>query len=1027
MRVNGGGLDEPLWVGVLGPLQVEIGAARLEFSARRQRAILAMLALRAGRPVGAAQLVEGLWGDGPPESAVRTLHSYVAHLRRALADHGLRDVVRTREPGYLLDVAVDAVDALRFGELAKSGRARLTAGDLRAALADLEGALAWWRGEELADCGVQGWAAAEGARLAQSRLSVMEDALAIRVALGDHQGAAEELDYRVREFPLRERLWELLVAALYGAGRQGDALAAYQRARRVLIAELGVDPGARLAAMEAMVLHGQPLSPAAVLPDLDEVTMAPGEAIGPRPVIDRSASSIPAPLTRMIGRQEETELVRALVLQHRLVTLRGAGGAGKTRLAIAVSQRIADEGELEPYFVDLAALSDPSLVPQTVAHTLRMPAAGEQPLTDALRDHIGGRRVLVVLDNCEHLIEACAWLADALLRSCPALHVLATSREALDADGETVWTVPPLAVPEAGAVRTARDLAGYPGVEMFLDRAGIGPVHALTAAQAQALATICASLDGLPLALELAAARARVLALPQIAERLHDRFGLLTKGSRTARPHHRTLRDTVEWSYDLLPPVEQALFRRLSVFAGTFDVAEVAAVWSDDPAAAEAVLEPLSRLADKSLVLVQPAPDGARYRLLETLRVYAAERLDSEPAERDRARDRLVGYLTGLAEDLAGKLHGEQLQGTVDRLAAEHDNLRAAVTWLLPSRDPELALRLATAVCRYTYLRGHYHEGRSWLDSALAAATDAPTALRAKAMAGAAALAFYECDYDGAKRVAAEALGFFRSLGDQHGVAQSLGLLGSVAREQADYAAAASLHGEALEIFTQLGDRWGAGHAMQLLGLAAWLSGDFDAATGWSTPSLAVFEELGDKERIAWATTDLGAVALYQGDVVTAETHLRAALDLFAEVRFKEGIAWAQDLLGRLDILTGSYGSALDRLGESVRLHHEMGDRWRYASVLEALAHVAAQLGSVPTAAELVGLARSVRAALHAPVPPAERPQHDATWSVVHEGLAEPALQVRLARGSRLPYDGVCARVDAVRSALTQGEPAPVG
>jgi len=1026
-------------IGVLGPLQVDVGPARLDLTARRQRAVIAMLGLRAGRPVPVGQLVDGLWGEEPPESAVRTLHSYVAHVRRALADHGARGVLLTREPGYLVDLPSDAVDALQFADLARAGRARLAAGDLRGALAELEAGLGLWRGDELADCGVAGWAAAEGARLAQARLSVAEDVLALRVALGDHRTAVEELEYRVRELPLRERLWELLVAALYGAGRQGDALAAYQRARSVLVAELGVDPGPGLVSIEQLVLRGEPLLPESVLPDLAvagrsgapehrtaaETAVQPGPEADPA-VADRPPNGIPAPLTRMIGRHEETELVHSLVQQHRLVTLRGVGGAGKTRLAIAVCDRIAAEGGLEPYFVDLAPLADPAVVPQTVAHALGVPAAGHQRVTDALRDHIGGRPLLVVLDNCEHLVEACAWLADALLRGCPELHVLATSREALDCDGETVWAVPPLAVPDADAVQTASDLAGYPGVDLFLDRAEIGPAHALTPAQARALATICASLDGLPLALELAAARARVLALPQIAARLHDRFGLLTRGTRTARPHQRTLRETVGWSYDLLPPVEQELFRRLSVFAGTFDLAEVAAVWSDDPSADATVLEPLGRLADKSLVLVQPGPDGARYRLLETLRVYAAEQLDAEPDERDQARDRLARYLTRLAEDLAGHLHGEELQGTVDRLAAEHDNLRAAVSWLLP-REAETALRLATALCRYSYLRGHYREGRGWLDAALAAASDAPSALRATAMAGAAALAAYECDYDGAKRLATEALGFFRTLDDRHGTARSLNLLGSVAREQGDYARCGELHSEALEAFSELGDRWGAGHAMQMLGLAAWLSGDFAGATIWSTRSLTVFEELGDKERIAWATTDLGAVALYAGDVTTADQRLRAALDLFADVRFKEGIAWAQDLLGRLDIVAAAHGSALDRLRHSLRLHHEMGDRWRYASVLEALAHVAVQLGAVGTAAELVGLARSVRATLHAPVPPAERPQHDATWAALVVALDEAAVQTRLSRGTRLSYDDVCARVDAVRSSLAHGEPAPVG
>jgi predicted ATPase len=425
----------------------------------------------------------------------------------------------------------------------------------------------------------------------------------------------------------------------------------------------------------------------------------------------RAPNNLPTQLSSFVGREKELAEVRRLLKDTRLLTLTGAGGCGKTRLALAAADELVETFEDGVWLVDLAPLSDPSLVPQAIASA---PGVREQPgrsLTETLSDYLASRKVLLVLDNCEHLIESCAELAEFLLRSCPGLWVLATSREALGIAGEVAWPVPSLSLPDLRRVPNIDSLSRYEAARLFIDRAeAIKPTFALTEQNAPSVARICYRLDGIPLAIELAAARTKVLSVEEISERLDDCFGLLTTGNRTALPRQRTLYATMVWSHELLSEQEQILFRRLSVFAGGFTLQAAEAVCAGDDLERNEVLDLLSHLVDKSLVIMRENSTGTRYRLLETVRQYGRERLKESE---DEVEQRHAGFFVGLAEEAEGELSGSDQARWLTLLQSEHDNLRAALSWSLgEKRNIELGVRLAAALWLFWFARGYLSEGR---------------------------------------------------------------------------------------------------------------------------------------------------------------------------------------------------------------------------------------------------------------------------------------------------------------------------
>ena len=790
---------------LLGPVQAVAGDAAAELGGRMQRTLLALLLLEPGRPVPTDRLVDELWHGDPPARAEATLRSYVSRLRRA----GVH--VDGGRGGYAVDAERGAIDACAFEQLAREGREALARGAAGLAAERLRAALALWRGDAFGDVAHEGALAAEALRLEELRLVCVEDRLDADLALGRHAELVPELQSLVVAEPLRERLRRQLVLALYRAGRQSDALAAYQDARRVLDETLGLEPSPELKDLERAILQH------AVAP------VEPGHA----------QHNLPEPATSFVGRDEELVAVAVLLREHRLVTLTGIGGSGKTRLAIETARRQVDAWADGVRLVDLTALADPSLVAGAVASAVA---------ADSLPDDVRTKELLIVLDNCEHVVDACAELAVELLDAAPNLRILATSRIPLGVSAERDFALDPLG--QEAAVQLFRDRASAVRRDLEPDDAAIGD--------------ICTELDRLPLAIELAAARAKALSPAEIAARLDDRLKFLRAWRRVADPRHRTIETTMDWSYDLLPPEEQQLLRRLAVFAGGMTLDAVADVCLDGDA--DAALDLVARLVDASLVRVQPGRP-TRYSLLETVRQYAAAKLAADPDEAGVHRAHAEHFLrvaetANLSIDTLGR--GPQRPEIVLR---DQHNIRAALDWLVDA-DPETGLRLMVTVENF------------WVTQALAEAIRRYEQLLARA------------------------------------TTDNLRLLASATR---DYAAFHDVTGQiekartayerSRELFEQVDDPIGVANLDFRLGIVAYLAGDTRRARALWEQCLATFVELDDTIGRIQAQGNLGAWELDHGDFQRGRAMVENTLDLAREVGWHwwEARSWG-DLAERLVI-----------------------------------------------------------------------------------------------------------------------------
>ncbi|XVQ88153.1 AfsR/SARP family transcriptional regulator [Microbispora siamensis] len=784
-------------VRLLGALEVlDDDGAPVAVAGARVRALLAVLALQPGRLVPADRLVDALWEDGLPVNAANALQTLVKRLRAALGRPG---AVVWRDGGYVLGVEPAQVDAHVFTALtlpyatgkvpvaeapnAELDEARAELDEARAELdearAVLDEALALWRGPALADLRAVPYLAAAAARLEERRLAVVEARAAAYLVLGREV----DLSAEVAAHPLRERLSALAMRALARSGRQAAALALYERVRRALADELGVDPGPELRAAHLDVLRGQvPATPPRQSSGAEHI--ASGSVGGTAGGTGRRAGRVGAPPTTFVGREEEITHLSAMLRESRLVTVVGPGGAGKTRLAVetalraaangAAGNRIAGdsaagdsaagdsaagasaagEGGSEAggysesgygeggygegaWLAELAPLTDPADVVRAVLEAL---GADAEPRVggDWRRDppdpaerlvaSLAGRELLLILDNCEHVIDAAAALAELVLRRCPGVRVLATSREPLGVPGETLAPIPPLGLPPEGV--TPGEAGEYPAVRLLVDRArAVSPGFALDEHTTPHVVTICRRLDGTPLAIELAAARIRALGPERLAARLGDRFRLLTGGSRTALPRHRTLSAVVEWSWDLLTPEERTLAERLAVFAGAAALDDAELVCGDDGLDVVAVLP---SLVDKSLL---ETPGDGRFRMLETIRAYALQRL-TDNGELDRYRRRHAAHFLRLAEEAEPRLRGAGQLEWMARLTAEQDNLNAALRWAVGSREAATALRLCGTLSWYWWLRGHRGQAAVWAGQVLELVPDGPPAGLVRAYAG---------------------------------------------------------------------------------------------------------------------------------------------------------------------------------------------------------------------------------------------------------------------------------------------------
>ncbi len=779
------------------------------------------------------------------------------------------------------------------------------------------------------------------------------------------------------------------------AGLSVDAIAALERGRRRA-------PRAHTLRLLADALD---------LNDSDRAQLAAAarkEAQVSRPPMRRP----PVPPTELIGRTTELTATTRLVGQRitRLLTLTGPGGVGKTRLTLAVTGEVADKFADGVCWVPLAALTDPADVVPAVAASLGLHPLKGTRLVDVIAGRIGRSTMLLVFDNCSHVVATVGQICAALLEACPNLSILASSRELLRVPGESVYVVPSLGLPH-----DPDQLESSAAVKLFVERAtarGYDPTGEL-----DQVARVVRRLEGMPLAIELAAARTNVMTTEELADELEMSFGILAGGSPTASPRQQSMYGAIEWSHDLLTPAERDMFARLSIFVGGWTLSAAATVMSGQtepgPSERAEALDLISRLVDKSLIRVTRRRGVARYYMLAVIREFAADRLRAG-GRTDETAERHARYYLGLAEEAESQLRGPEQGEWLDRLQSEVHNLRAAMTWSLRTEAIDEALRMAGALWLFCYLRGHYAEGSQWLERALALADTVPPETMAglsracaKANLGAGMMAFLQCEYDAATGRLETALQQYKELGDAAGTAMVLQRLGGVARERGDYSAAEDLNCESYDLYESLGDRAGMAWAHNHLGFVAWLRGDLEVGARRCRRARDGFRAIGDSEGLAWSLISLGAIAQYGGELEQAEDLFQESLALSQRLGYREGVAWSLNQLGIIERRRGVTERAVHLLDESLAEHRDLGDRWRSASVLEELAAVAQQRGRSEYAAFLLGAADGVREVIQAPVPKIEEADYAATRAAVEQSLDRRAFRTAWSAGRAAPLAAV--------------------
>jgi predicted ATPase/DNA-binding SARP family transcriptional activator len=920
---------------LLGPLEVVADDGRpVELRGAKLRGLLAVLALDAGRVVPAERLVDALYGEDLPSRSANAVQQLVSKVRRALADAGGDPgVLVTRPHGYLLDAPREAVDVLRFERLLAEGRAATAAGDLASAARLLSEALALWRGSALVDVAVDGPVPAERTRLEELRLVAVEDRVDVELRRGQHDVLVAELEAMVRAEPLRERRWGQLMVALYRSGRQGEALRAYQQARRVLGDELGIEPGPELRRLEAAVLAqdaalaAPPVASSPAVPPPAQADGAvggdDGAAVDVREWFGPRTARVRRPLTTCIGREVERSRLEELIGSARLVTLVGAGGSGKTRLATEVALAVEDRFEDGVAWVELAPIG-PGGVAVGVNRALGLDeSAAARGLDDAasvvdsLLTALQRRRTGLVLDNCEHVIDEVAVLVEVVLERAPDVRVLATSREGLGIPGEVLFPVPPLPLTDAVELFVQRTAAA--GVALQPDElAADGPVE-----------EICRRLDGLPLAVELATARVRHLGVAELAARLDQRLDVLTAGPRTVQARQRTLRAVVDWSYELLDDTERRVFERLGVFAGGATLAAARRVCAGDGVAEADVEGALSRLVDKSLVGLDRRGGTARYRLLQTLAEYALERLAAR-GEEPQARRRHLAWLRALAAGVEFDADVADRRAAMVAVDAEDAEVRHALTWALVD-DPVSALDLAAALAYFWCGTLQARTGWAFLNAALAAAPDAPGDVRATAQAYA-GLAGGMCGAPEAPGLAEAAAEYERRRGDDRRIGIATSLRACTLTLRFEPREALVWLDEAREHYGRAGDTLGLAFTAHWTGYASLMLGDLERAQAELAASVPVFRARGDF---------VGVVAslVLTADLAERSGRLDDAAAAYEELRDYATGGPATMALAHLAALRRSMG----RLDEARDLADQAvaGSQDGFSPVIAALAHKA--------------------------------------------------------------------------------------
>lgn len=944
---------------VLGPLRVRAGDTTIDIRRGLPRTLLAFLTLHPGDTVRSEVLADVLWGDQQPVNPANALQTQISYVRRQLSAHTPRQPIVTRPGGYALDVDPECIDAHRFSQVVHRAATALVRDDHDpvSTVAVLDEALSWWRGDALDDVAGEPFAVGEAARLNELRLTAVELRHTAALALGRHREIVGDLTTLAHEHPLRERLHELLMIALYRSGRQAEALRAFASARDHLVDELGIEPGPELRALERRILDHD----ASLLLDAPDRPHrshgSPPETTTPTSSIESTATTsqhLPAPITTLIGRDIELQRVAGLLERSRCVTLTGPPGAGKSRLAIEVARTFETTNEV--WYIDLGELDDPTQVGTAIAAAIDVPAANEQGLAQTVIASLATRRGLLLLDTCEHVLAAVAGIVGRLLREAPGIRVLATSRRPLQVNGEIAWPVPPLALAAPGT--PIDQLGSYPSVQLFVARAqGVHHDFELTSQVADDVIGICMALDGLPLAIELAAARVDVLPPRLIRERLIRRFDLLVGGGNDASTRQQTLRSAIAWSIDLLDERERVAFARLGVFTGSFDFDSAACVTTLD---ADDHLAVMTTLVRHSMIV---RVEGDRFRLLDTLRAYALEMLDELDADATRARHARCFVAAAEAAEIG--VRGPDQVDWLARARADLSNHRSALDWMTAAGDGVGAARLAGALAWTWTLDGLLAEARQQLEGVLAF-TDLPDGVRAKACWGMALVVASLGDLRRADVLAREALERARAADDPVQTAYALHTIAVVQWGLGDHDAADASRDGAIELFDRHHEQWGAALSRVLRGRSA-LDRQPDRACDHVDGGLRAATLTGDRHLLGMAHEQQARLALRHGDATIALQHAESSLALHETIGYTEGALAALHVRAQTKLGLGDLDGALADHHRALRDARTIGHRAAMCEAIDGIATVHDVRGQRDEATTLVALVTAERHRLGVP------------------------------------------------------------
>lgn len=997
---------------MFGTFEVRVHETPLPALRTRKGAwLLALLILNYPRCVERKWLASTLWPDSDDTQALRNLRTSLYDLRKSLGDQG--DRLYSPTPGLLgFDLTQADVDLLVFDASVASNDPHL-----------LNRAVQLYRGSLIDGCQEE-WIQTDRSRREQACLNSLELLASIASESGRIRDAIQHLQMCVGMEPMRETAHQALMRALATVGDYALAMQVYREFRLRLHERFQAMPSADTTALyQQLRVHARQKSSDSIASPAVGESINIGSAVEPQDTLQTS-HNLPRAVTSFIGREQQLEQLRTLLQTAPLVPLTGSGGSGKTRLALQIAAELKGTFPDGVWLIELASVADPNLLLQAVATVFGLREQPASPLLETIVNALAHRNLLLVLDNCEHLVEVCATFAANVMRACPNVLLLVTSRERLGIAGEHTYRVPSLTLPDLQIPLTVANLESVESVRLFVERARMStPDFSIDSRNAPIVSSLCHRLDGIPLALELAAARMRALSLEDIEARLDRRFNLLTGGDRSALPRHQTLRALIDWSYDLLSARERLALQRLSVFPGGWSLEAAEQVVSVKSIESWEVLELLISLVDKSLVLAEERDGWVRYRMFETLRQYAADKLESANEHEAVCVRRRNWYLKLATDGLEALRVGRDHNYWVQRLEAEHDNIRAALAW--PSTTLEgaqLDLTLAANMWRFWFLRGYSSEGREHLRRVLARAEAQPKTLaRAWALGTAANLADNQGDYVSTLMLYEESLSIRQELAltgaglnDKRAISRDFTSLGYAAAKQGDirkahekFESSIAIHTQLLSIYRGEGDRSQIAEILADLGILSLHLERCDAAEAYHSESLSLYRELGDKQGVGNTLSSLGNVAAKQADYARARVLHENSLNIREELGNVRGIAISYEAIAQIAYLQGDHSAARSLYSSAVLAFVELGDRQRTAVCLEALAGVLLAQGDAASAVRRLGCASALHSIIGTPIVHHERQEYERLLSQSRSELGEEPFAIAWSEGQAITWEHV--------------------